>query len=67
MACASKAWWKVMDSQNRVIISNVYKVMNEKADQKYGKIPLIKAREKTAGATRISERGLTKINKSCVN
>lgn len=58
----SKIGGKVIHSQSREIVSNVYKFMKEEADRGTLTIPLSKARQRTAAATGVSERIVTKIN-----
>lgn len=53
---------KVIHSQGREIIANVYNFMKEEAENKQVTIPLAKARERTAAAVGVSERLVTKIN-----
>lgn len=53
---------KVIHSQGREIIANVYNFMKEEATNKQVTIPITKARERTAAAVGVSERLVTKIN-----
>lgn len=53
---------KVIHSQGREIIANVYNFMKQEAQNKEVTIPLAKARERTAAAVGVSERLVTKIN-----
>lgn len=53
---------KVIHSQGREIIANVYNFMKEEAENKQVTIPLAKARQRTAAAVGVSERLVTKIN-----
>lgn len=59
----SKLGRKIMNSQSREPVSNVYKFIKEEADQKEVKIVLIKARKQAVEATGFSELVITKINK----
>lgn len=63
----SKVHNRVIHSQGREIISNVYKFMKEEADGKTLNIPLEKARQRTAAATGVSERIVTQINSELKN
>lgn len=58
---------KVIHSQTREVVSNVYRFMKEEADQKSVTIPLPKARQRTAAATGVSERVVSKINNELKN
>lgn len=58
----SKLKGRVVNSQSREIISNVYTFMKQEADNKSVMIPIAKARERTAAATGVSERMVTKVN-----
>lgn len=63
----SKLKGRVVNSQSREIISNVYTFMKQEADNKSVVIPLAKARERTAAATGVSERMITKVNAELKN
>jgi transposase len=54
---------KALNGQSREIISNVYAFMKEEASKKMCTIPMTKARERTAAATGVSVRVVSKINK----
>lgn len=58
----SKIKGKKVHSQAREIVSNVYRFMKEEAVRGAVTIPLQKARERTAAATGVSEREVTRIN-----
>lgn len=53
---------RILHSQSREVVSNVYKFMKKEADDKSLSIPLAKARARTAVATGVSEREITRIN-----
>lgn len=53
---------RILHSQSREIVSNVYKFMKKEADDKTLSIALSKARARTAVATGVSEREITRIN-----
>ena len=57
---------KVLNGQNREIISKMFKFMKEEANNKEVVIPVVRAREQTAAATGVSERVVTKINKELI-
>lgn len=63
----SKLKGHVLNSQSREIISNVYSFMKQEAENKDVTIPISRARERTAAATGISERMVTKINAELKN
>ncbi|KAG8285833.1 hypothetical protein J6590_072468 [Homalodisca vitripennis] len=63
----SKLKGRVLHSQSREIVSNVYKFMKKEADEKTLSIPLAKARVRTAVATGVSEREISRINKELRN
>lgn len=54
---------KVLNSQSREIVSNVYKFMKEESISGTPNIPVKKARERTAAATGVSIRSISRINK----
>lgn len=54
---------KVLNSQSREIVSNVFKFMKEESVSGTPKIPLKKARDRTAAATGVSIRSVSRINK----
>lgn len=54
---------KVLNSQSREIVSNVYKFMKEESVSGTPNIPLKKARDRTAAATGVSIRSVSRINR----
>lgn len=54
---------KVLTSQSREIVSNVYKFMKEESVSGTPNIPLKKARDRTAAATGVSIRSVSRINR----